>query len=154
MRVSWEEAVAYCEWARLSLPTEVQWEYACRAGTTTRYHSGDGEEDLARVGWYGGNSGRRLHAVAELEPNGFGLYDMHGNVYEWCQDTWVGSYAGTVHQPGDGLRTQPGGDSDRVVRGGDFVFGPRFARSAYRAGLVPGYRIVDVGFRVVQGHSG
>ena len=92
--------------------------------------------------------------MAELEPNGFGLYDMHGNIWEWCQDTWVGNYEGAVHQPGDGLRTQPVGDSYRVVRGGDFDLGPRLARSAYRSRDEPGSRDVIVGFRVVQGHSG
>jgi formylglycine-generating enzyme required for sulfatase activity len=136
----------------VALPTEAQWEYACRAGTTTRYCSGDSEEDLKVVGWYGGNSGRRLHAVGELEPNDWGLYDMHGNVLEWCEDDWVANYKGAVHQPGDGLRVEPVGDGFRVVRGGYFVSEARVARSASRSGAPPGGRWSYVGFRPAQGH--
>ncbi len=149
--VSWDEATAYCEWAGLMLPTEAQWEYACRAGTTTRYHSGDDEADLARVGWYAGNSEDRLHPVGELDPNGFGLYDMHGNVWEWCTDAWVGSYKGAEHRAGDGLRTQPVGDASRVFRGGAFISTARYARSAYRSSWRPDFRDSIVGFRPAQG---
>ncbi|MEX1368265.1 MAG: SUMF1/EgtB/PvdO family nonheme iron enzyme [Nannocystaceae bacterium] len=149
--VSWDEAMAYCEWAGLTLPTEAQWEYACRANAKmhTRYHSGDTEEDLARAGWYDGNSDNRLHAVAELEPNDFGLYDMHGNVLEWCRDAWVGGYSDLRHEPGDGLHTQPVGDAKRVVRGGDWgLLGvARSARSAVRDGDSPGFRDRILGLR-------
>jgi formylglycine-generating enzyme required for sulfatase activity len=148
--VSWEEARAYCEWAGLKLPTEAQWEYACRAGTTTRYWSGDSEKDLARVGWYVGNSEGRLRVVGELEPNAFGLYDMHGNVYEWCEDAF-GGYE-TRPRAGDGLRHEPVGDAARVFRGGSFRFVARLARSAYRYGDGPGVRWSSVGFRPAQGH--
>ncbi|MCH9685237.1 MAG: SUMF1/EgtB/PvdO family nonheme iron enzyme, partial [Deltaproteobacteria bacterium] len=105
--VSWDEATAYCEWAGLKLPTEAQWEYACRAGRATRYYSGNSEADLARVGWYDGNSEDRLHAVGELEPNDFGLCDMHGNLWEWCADA-LESYT-TSARDGDGLRKEPVG---------------------------------------------
>jgi formylglycine-generating enzyme required for sulfatase activity len=142
--VSWHDAVAFCEWAGLTLPTEAQWEYACRAGTRTRYSSGDKEEDLARVGWYAGNSGGHLHAVGEKPANEFGLHDMHGNVWEWCEDGY-GSYA-VDPRPGDGLREQPGA-SGRVLRGGSFRGGAAGARSAYRLGDPPGVRWVIVGFR-------
>ncbi len=150
--VSWEEAQAYCEWAGLRLPTEAQWEYACRAGTTTRYHSGDTEEDLARAGWYDGNSDDRLHSVGQKEANAFGLYDMHGNVEEWCAENWTGSYEDAVHQPGDGLRTEPVGYANRVLRGGYFINSARHARSAYRSNGKPDYRYDLVGFRPAQGH--
>ncbi|MCA9654916.1 MAG: SUMF1/EgtB/PvdO family nonheme iron enzyme, partial [Myxococcales bacterium] len=147
--VSWEEAMAYCEWAGLTLPTEAQWEYACRAGTTTRYWSGDREEDLARVGWYSGNSRRTLHAVGEKPANPFGLYDMHGNIGEWCLDARV-SYAKTRSRLGDGLRQQPVGDARRVVRGGDplgVIDNARFARSACRIGGRPEFSNRNLGLR-------
>lgn len=95
--VSWDEAVEFCEklteqermlgrisaTQRYRLPTSKEWEHACRAGTTTSYYTGDSKEDLARAGWYEGNSGGRTHPVGQKEPNAFGLYDMHGNVWEW-----------------------------------------------------------------------
>ena len=84
--VSWDDAVAYASWAGMSLPTEAQWEYAARAGTTTRYWSGDSESDLARVGWYSGNSDYSLHDVGEKPANPWGLHDVHGNVSEMCAD--------------------------------------------------------------------
>lgn len=142
--VSWVEAKAYCQWAGLLLPTEAQWEYACRAGTTSRFSSGDGEEHLKKVGWYRGNSGGQMHAVGELEPNGWGLYDMHGNVYEWCEDVFAGY--------GRELRHEPDGVADRIVRGGTFVYEARFARSAYRDWVEPFVRWGSLGFRPAQGH--
>ncbi|MEX1367081.1 MAG: SUMF1/EgtB/PvdO family nonheme iron enzyme [Nannocystaceae bacterium] len=150
--VSWNDAQAYCAWAGLVLPTEAQWEYACRAGTTTRFSSGDTEEDLAKVGWYKGNSGGQLHAVGELEPNEFGLFDMHGNVREWCEDDWVGSYEKAEHRLGDGLRVKPVGAASRVIRGGFFGNTVRLARSAFRNRFAPGGRWNSVGFRPAQGH--
>jgi formylglycine-generating enzyme required for sulfatase activity len=148
--VSWHEAKAYCAWAGLQLPTEAQWEYACRAGTTTRYCTGDTEQDLAKVGWYSGNSGMRLHAVRELEPNGWGVYDVHGNVREWCNDA-SGDYT-TEPRAGDALRHEPVGGARRVMRGGHFGDVARFARSAFRFALEPGRRWFGVGFRPAQGH--
>lgn len=148
--VSWADAQAYCDWAGLMLPTEAQWEYACRAGTTTRYWSGDEEQDLARVGWYDGNTEGQLHAVGEKKANPFGLLDMHGNVFEWCRDNW-GSYT-TSPRAGDGLRHEPVGDGYRVVRGGCWFDVARFARSAYRVSDHSGLRVHVVGFRPAQGH--
>jgi formylglycine-generating enzyme required for sulfatase activity/predicted MPP superfamily phosphohydrolase len=146
--VSWDEAQAYCEWAKLVLPTEAQWEYACRAGTTTSYWSGDGEEELARVGWYGGNSDGRLHVVGEKDANPFGLFDMHGNVSEWCRDNY-GPYTALPGQ-GDGLRHEPVGDATRVVRGGCWFDDAHDVRPAYRLFDYPGYRSSIVGFRPAQ----
>ena len=131
--VSWEDAQAFCEKlsAKLNrkfrLPSEAEWEYACRAGTTTRYYSGDGLDDLARAGWFEGNSGGETHPVGEKEPNAFGLYDMHGNVWEWCA----------------------GADSlGRVCRGGSWSIAPGNCRSAYRLRGIPVIRISSLGFRV------
>lgn len=149
--VSWNEARAYCAWAGLRLPTEAQWEYACRAGTTTRYYSGDTEEDLKKVGWYKANSSGRLHAVGELEPNAWGLYDTHGNVWEWCEDAF-GDFA-TLPRGGDGLRYEPVGEADRVIRGGFFMDEARSARSAHRYGYAPSRRWSFVGLRPAQVHS-
>lgn len=146
--ISWYHAQKFCKWAGLTLPTEAQWEYACRAGTTTEYYSGDDEEDLARVGWYSGNSDGRLHEVGKKEPNAFGFYDVHGNVWEWCLDAFV-SYTNVV-RPGDGLRGPPVGDSDRVIRGGSFGNAAPLARSAFRSGVDPRFRRRLVGFRAVQ----
>ncbi len=79
------------------------------------------------------------------------LYDMHGNVYEWCADTWVRNYEGAVHQRGDGLRTEPVGDANRILRGGDFSYYAGNARSAARDYGGPAYRSLIVGFRPAQG---
>ncbi len=132
--VSWHEATAYCEWVGLSLPRESEWEHACRAGSATRYSSGDHEEDLSRAGWYGGNSGGRLHAVGEKEPNDFGLFDMHGNVYEWCA---------ADRDPEDRLADAP----RCVIRGGSFRSPAHRAGSSHRYECPPDTRGLLVGFR-------
>ncbi|MBN1654525.1 MAG: SUMF1/EgtB/PvdO family nonheme iron enzyme, partial [Deltaproteobacteria bacterium] len=143
--VSWNEARKYCEWAGLRLPSEAEWEYACRAGTRTRYYTGDSQSDLDKAGWYYGNSGGRPHSVGEKEPNRFGLYDMHGNVCEWCEDDWHHSYEGA---PVDGSAwvKNPRAE-DRVSRGGSWGGVARDCRSAFRDGWGPGVRGGGLGFR-------
>jgi len=128
--VSWEDAQAFCQAASVKtgrivrLPNEVEWECACRAGSRTGYYSGDDEEALAQVGWYKRNSGMHMHAVGEKKPNGFGIYDMHGNVYEWC-------------------REMP------VNRGGSYYEEAPFCRSAYRDRESTTGRELGYGLRVL-----
>jgi formylglycine-generating enzyme required for sulfatase activity len=145
--VSWEDARQYARWAGLQLPSEAQWEYACRAGTQTMYYSGETKEDLDRVGWYYDNSGKKLHPVGEKEPNAFGLYDMHGNVLEWVEDDYHDTYK---DGPDDGRAwiDDPRG-SARVVRGGCWHSPAWYCRSAYRLGVGPDARVRFLGFRLV-----
>lgn len=144
--VTWIDAEAYCTWAGLILPTEAQWEYAARARQTTRYWSGDKEQDLARVGWYDRNSGGRPRPVGELPANSFGLHDVHGNVWEWCRDNF-GGYE-TPPQPGDGLRHAPTGTkTNRVLRGGGWPSLAFHARSAYRNYALANRSSHSAGFR-------
>jgi formylglycine-generating enzyme required for sulfatase activity len=153
-QVSWDDAMAFCR--RLTereraagrlpdgyvytLPTEAQWEYACRAGTTGPY-AGDG--NLDDMGWYSQNSGNTTHPVGQKRPNAWGLYDMHGNVWEWCRD-WYGNYpGGLVRDP-----TGPASGSYRVNRGGCWNYPATECHSASRYFLGPGDRLYFFGFRL------
>jgi len=147
-QVSWDDAVKFCErlssqaGGGLQLPTEAQWEYACRAGSTTAYCFGDSDSQLGGHAWHGSNSGRKTHPVGQKSPNAWGLYDLHGNVWEWCQD-WYGDYpSGGVTDPTGAPR-----GSYRVDRGGGFIGGADDCRSAFRGGYVPGIRRSILGFR-------
>ena len=125
------------------LPTEAEWEYAARAGTTTRWSFGDDESQLGKYAWYGGN--QYAQPVGTKLPNPWGLYDMHGNVYEWCKD-WYGTYpTGAVVDP-----QGPSAGSYRVLRGGTFYSYAQSVRSAYRRYNVPGYRYYIIGFRLLR----
>ena len=152
--VSWDDCQAFLDklkeksWdgrGKFSLPTEAQWEYACRAGTTTRYNFGDDEASVGEYASYLDNSNRRTHPVGEKKPNAWGVYDMHGNVWEWCQDWYASGYykASPVDDP---LEPSPG--SLRVIRGGSWHLGARFCRAAYRFRGVPRRRDIGLGFRV------
>ncbi len=130
------------------LPTEAQWEYACRAGTETEYWNGDGAAALAEVGWFDGNSGKKTQPVAWKPANEFGLHDMHGNVWEWCRDAW--NEAAYRDCP-DGVIDPCESDSkstDRVLRGGSWNGTARLCRSAVRLRLRAGFRIGVNGFRL------
>jgi formylglycine-generating enzyme required for sulfatase activity len=168
--VSWYDAVEFCD--RLTiltnrqyrLPTEAEWEYACRAGTTTPFHfgktittelanyRGTDNEEYKWSGSYGdgpkGEYREETTPVNQFEgANAFGLCDMHGNVWEWCQDHLHSNYEGA---PTDGSAWIEGGDADRrILRGGSWFSLPRFCRSAYRDSDVPGFGSDGSGFRVV-----
>jgi len=136
------------------LPTEAEWEYACRANasTPTRFSFGDNVVDSGVYGWFKGNSEQRTHPVSQKRPNGFGLYDMHGNVWEWCWDWYVEGYynQSPAYDP-----VGPAGASFRVYRGGSWRDEPRNARSVdRRGGVFPSDRDNDRGFRLALGQSG
>jgi len=129
------------------LPSEAEWEYACRAGTTTRYSFGDDESKLNEYGWYDKNSGSETHPVGQKNPNPWNLYDMHGNVFEWVQDRWHDNYEGA---PSDGSAWEDGSSSIRVIRGGCWFRNARFCRSADRDGNNSDNHISFVGFRLLR----
>jgi formylglycine-generating enzyme required for sulfatase activity len=126
------------------LPTEAEWEYACRAGTSTEFNTGDGEESLQKAGWYEANSGKETHPVGQLAPNAWGIYDMHGNVWEWCGG-WYTEY--TIDDQTDPVGPDTG--SDRVFRGGGWGDAAKFCRSTYRSWFDPAVRYDALGFRIV-----
>ncbi|MCA9052630.1 MAG: SUMF1/EgtB/PvdO family nonheme iron enzyme, partial [Planctomycetaceae bacterium] len=132
------------------LPTEAEWEYACRAGTHTRFWNGDEDQDLLAVGWIGSNSGRRTHTAGELKPNPFGLFDVHGNVWEWVQDNWDPAFYGQF-QVNAAVDPSPrfSADSWRLQRGGGWNYSrPSYCRSANRDGGPSIYSNQGIGFRV------
>jgi formylglycine-generating enzyme required for sulfatase activity len=152
-QVSWEDAIEFCK--KLSdlpeekkagrvyrLPTESEWEYACRAGSKTAYSSGESSKSLGDYAWFNGNSNEQTHPVGEKKANAWGLYDMHGNVWEWCSD-WSGVYPkGAVSDP-----VGPREGSNRVNRGGGW--GDNVCcRSAFRGRDYPSIRFFSIGFRV------
>jgi formylglycine-generating enzyme required for sulfatase activity len=148
--VSWDEARAFCEWAGGWLPTEAEWEYACRAGTTTEYSFGDDAEQLDEYAWYDKNSSSQTQPVGAKKPKPWGLHDMHGNVWEWCQDVWHDNYEGA---PTDGSAW--GGEGTyRVLRGGSWLDYARNCRCASRSGWEPGGRSRNLGFRLVLAARG
>ena len=127
------------------LPTEAEWEYACRAGTTTKFHKGDSESDLAKSGWYEMNSDNKTYPVGQKEPNSFGLYDMHGNVSEWCYD-WLVEYTSDIAHNPIGARS----GSLRVVRGGGWAANDYWCWSITRGMSKPIYGNSATGFRIVR----
>jgi len=150
--ISWDDMQAFM--AKLNqgegksvyrLPTEAEWEYACRAGTTTRWSFGDEESQLGDYAWYEANVGEEevAHRVGTKRPNPWGVCDLHGNVWEWCGD-WYGSYT-------SGSQTDPVGPSTglyRVLRGGSFEYPAEYARSANRGHILPAHRGGGVGARL------
>ncbi len=169
VNVTWNDAQALCQWLsrregrRYRLPSEAEWEYACRAGTTTRFHSGDEPEDLVRVAnlfdaacrplfpqWekycVAASDGCSFTApVGSYQPNAFGLYDMHGNVWEWCADWYAHDYY--RESPADDP-TGPESGEVRIRRGGSWHSWPLYMRSSYRNWNVPDTRYVLLGIRL------
>jgi|RhiMetdeSRZDD1v2_1073273.scaffolds.fasta_scaffold21957_3 formylglycine-generating enzyme required for sulfatase activity len=150
--VSWEEVQKFIGklntkegGTKYRLPTEAEWEYAARAGSTTAYSFGDDSSQLGKHAWFGGNAGNTTHPVGTLQPNAWGLYDMYGNVWEWVQD-WYGKY--TVESVTD--PQGPASGSHRVGRGGSWFHDARNCRSADRYHDAPGFRSVNLGFRLLR----
>ena len=127
------------------LPSEAQWEYAIRAGSTTRFCCGDDESQLGEYAWFEVNSDSKPHRVGEKKPNTWGLYDMHGNIWEWCQDWYEEGYY--KNSPANDPSGPPHGE-DRVRRGGCWGIPAAHCRSANRNGDEPGDRTDDLGFRI------
>jgi formylglycine-generating enzyme required for sulfatase activity len=152
--VSWSDAVKFCELLSsktgktVRLPTEAEWEYACRAGSSTRYHYGEDPDttSLAEYAWYEDNSDRATHPAGQKKPNAWGLHDMIGNVWEWCLDYHKGPYE-------EKSATDPKGPSTatdtRVLRGGCWESRSLSARSANRGGVQPDRANSRLGFRIV-----
>jgi len=128
------------------LPTEAQWEYACRAGTTTAYNTGAYFND--KIGWYKDNSGQKTHMVGLKPRNAWGLYDMHGNVLEWCWDWYYSSYSSVGAAVTDPMGPQSG--INRIVRGGHWDYSPEHLRSAWRSSDSPYARVDTNGIRIVR----
>jgi formylglycine-generating enzyme required for sulfatase activity len=152
LNVTWNDAIAFCRWLSdeertgYQLPTELPWEFACRSGNLGVYGFGDDSSMLRQRAWFDDNSGGRPHVVAQKLANSFGLYDMHGNVWEWCRDRFV--VDDNNQSPPDGTQ-QPSAGSHRVVRGGSWLINARRCRSAYRDWRMPTDRSGSLGFRVV-----
>ena len=154
--VSWDDATKFCEALskktskKVVLPTEAQWEYACRAGSKTAYGFGDDASKLGDYGWYYDNAyekgGKYAHAAGQKKPNAFGLYDMHGNVWELCRDWYDEKFYVNAKNVDPENTTK---NSARAYRGGSWHNSPRRCRAAYRLSLNPGKRYNVVGFRVV-----
>jgi len=155
--VRWDDAVEFCrklsqqEGKTYRLPTEAEWEYACRAGTTTRFSFGDSDSSLGDYAWCGSNAydvdEKYAHSVGQKRPNPWGLYDMHGNVWEWCNDWYAEGYND------ESPRNDPTGPdmgSIRVCRGGSWLDVPRVCRSAFRHCNGPPWRGYNLGFRVAR----
>jgi formylglycine-generating enzyme required for sulfatase activity len=145
-RVSWTTVQGYLSATGMRLPTEAEWEYACRAGTQTPFYNGStGDDTLGDLAWYVSNAAFPAHVVGGKSANGFGLHDMLGNVWEWVSD-WYGTYPSSAQTNPTG----PASATNRVVRGSSWNSGANAVRSSYRLGGAPGAGYSDLGFRVAR----
>jgi len=153
VNVTWNDVTAFCVWLsekegeKSDLPSEAQWEYACRAGTTTKWYPGDDAGALKEHAWFKDNAGDKTHPVGQKRPNAWGLYDVHGNAWEWCQDWWGDRYYATspMDDPPGVLR-----GSDRMHRGGGWNCNAGGCRAALRGWMVPSGRFSMLGFRLAR----
>jgi len=152
--VSWDDAQAFIH--KLNqltgqtyyLPSEAESEYACRASGISEYCFGSNQRQLDQYAWYRSNSNDQTHPVGEKKSNDFGLHDMHGNVMEWCEDTWHGNYQGA---PADGRAWIDGGNQEyRVLRGGSWAHEPMYLRSSNRNVNTTSTKYGNIGFRVAR----
>lgn len=153
-QVSWNDAQRFINKLNAAeggkhyrLPTEAEWEYACRAGTDTAYSFGDDADQLGNYAWFDGNSGNKTHPVGQRQANPWGLHDMHGNVWEWVQDIYAEKAYGN-HSGRDPIYT--GSGSNRVDRGGSWYSSAGYTRCANRDNGDPGGRYSNLGFRVAR----
>lgn len=148
-RVSWDDCQVFIQklnqltGKQFRLPTEAEWEYAARGGRKSRGYKYAGGNDIDLVAWYDGNSGNETHAVATKQANELGVYDMSGNVWEWCSDRY-GDYQSSSQSDPQG----PSSGSDRVNRGGSYYLSAGFCRVSYRYDDAPGFRSFDLGLRL------
>lgn len=148
--VSWRDAQVFCRWVGCRLPTEAEWEYACRAGSKGDYCFGDNAAELDDYAWYGENSGERMQPVGQKKSNAWGLHDMHGNVCEWCAD-WYTPYEVSARKQRTLIDPKGGASgSSRVYRGGAWYSSARSVRSASRGGYSPDFSYTDLGFRLAR----
>lgn len=151
-RVRWREAIMYAQWKSdregktYRLPTEAEWEYACRAGVDEKYFFGDDESQLEKYAWYTKNAEGLTHNVGTKNPNPWGLFDMYGNVWEWCLDRYADDYTKT---PRDGSAHGIDNEKGRVLRGGSYNADASKCTSTFRINLGSGGKNYFIGFRLV-----
>jgi formylglycine-generating enzyme required for sulfatase activity/serine/threonine protein kinase len=153
-QLSWQDAQRFCEWLsrkegrKYRLPTETEWEWACRAGTVTKYSFGDDPAELGDYAWYSDNADWHSHPVGQKKPNAWGLFDMHGNVCEYCRD-WAAELPSAVVTDPQGPAQEPADGGTRVIRSLSFAESADWAHTAGRASIAPNLSMFHFGFRVV-----